>query len=254
MALVAGDRRLTFRELDERATRFANYLVDIGVEPGQHVGIYSVNRAEWVEAMFGCYKARAVPINVNYRYVTEELRYLFDNADLVALVYEAEFGPLVASALPGLPQLEHLIVLDDGSGSVTEELAAVEYERALESASPVRGFAPRSADDLYILYTGGTTGMPKASCGGPRTSSSRPSAGELRRAADPTPEQIADNVSASPASSLARAAHARQRAVDDVDRALRRQQRRAQHRSPVRRARDLGPRRARERVRDQPGR
>ena len=114
LALVAGDRRLTFRELDERATRFANYLVDVGVEPGQHVGIYSVNRAEWVEAMFGCYKARAVPINVNYRYVADELRYLFDNADLVALVYEAEFGPLVASVLPGLPQLEHLVVLDDG--------------------------------------------------------------------------------------------------------------------------------------------
>ena len=81
--------------------------------------------------MFGCYKARAVPINVNYRYVADELRYLFDNADLVALVYEAEFGPLVASVLPGLPQLEHLVVLDDGSGTVTEELAAVEYEHAL---------------------------------------------------------------------------------------------------------------------------
>jgi acyl-CoA synthetase (AMP-forming)/AMP-acid ligase II len=204
LALVAGDRRLTFRELDERATRFANYLADIGVEPGQHVGIYSVNRAEWVEAMFGCYKARAVPINVNYRYVTEELRYLFDNADLVALVYEAEFGPLVASVLPGLPHLEHLVVLDDGSGTVTEELAAVEYEHALESASPVRDFGPRSADDLYILYTGGTTGMPKgvmwraediffAALGG----------GNYGGPPITAPEQIADNVSATPASSLA---------------------------------------------------
>jgi fatty-acyl-CoA synthase len=161
VALIAGDRRLTYRELDERSTRFGRYLVDIGVRPGQHVGIYSVNRAEWVEAMFGCFKARAVPINVNYRYVAEELRYLFDNADLVALVYEAEFGPLVASVAPGLPALEHLVVLDDDSGTVTEELAAVEYEHALEAASPVREFGPRSPDDLYVLYTGGTTGMPK---------------------------------------------------------------------------------------------
>ena len=73
--------------------------------------------------MFGCFKARAVPINVNYRYVVDELRYLFDNADLVALVYEAEFGPLVASVLPGLPQLEHLVVSSTTArGTVTEEL------------------------------------------------------------------------------------------------------------------------------------
>src|SRR3954454_10396994 len=97
LALVAADQRRTYRELDERANRFANYLRDVGVLPGQHVGIYAFNRAEWVEAMFGCFKARAVPINVNYRYVIDEVRYLFENADLVALFYEAEFGPHVAS-------------------------------------------------------------------------------------------------------------------------------------------------------------
>ncbi|MGH8977616.1 MAG: acyl-CoA synthetase [Acidimicrobiia bacterium] len=203
-ALIAGDRRLTFAELDERATRFGNYLRDVGVEPGQHVGIYAVNRAEWVEAMFGCFKARAVPINVNYRYVADELRYLFDNADLVALVYEAEFGPLVASVLPGLPQLEHLVVLDDGSGTVTDELAAVEYESALASASPRREFGPRSADDLYILYTGGTTGMPKgvmwrqediffAALGG----------GNYGGPGIEKPEMITDNVTPNPGASLA---------------------------------------------------
>jgi fatty-acyl-CoA synthase len=112
--------------------------------------------------MLGCFKARTVPINVNYRYVVEELRYLFDNADLVALVFEAEFGPHVASATPGLPKLKHLVQLDDGTGTVTEGLEAVDYERALASASPSRDdLQPRSADDLYILYTGGTTGMPK---------------------------------------------------------------------------------------------
>jgi len=161
-AIIAGGRRLTYAELDARANRVAQYLRDVGVRPGQHVGIYSFNRAEWVESMLGCFKARAVPVNVNYRYVVDELRYLFDNADLVALVFEAEFGPHVASVLPGLPKLRHLLQLDDGTGTVTDGLDAVDYEHALAAASPTRdGLLPRSADDLYILYTGGTTGMPK---------------------------------------------------------------------------------------------
>ena len=161
-AVIAGDRRLTYRELDERANRVAQYLRDVGVLPGQHVGIYAFNRAEWVESMLGCFKARAVPINVNYRYVVEELRYLFDNADLVALVFEAEFGPHVAAVLPSVPKLRHLVQLDDGTGTVTPGLSAVEYEHALSTAKPTRDeLLPRSSDDLYILYTGGTTGMPK---------------------------------------------------------------------------------------------
>ncbi len=160
-AVVAGDRRLTYRELDERANRVAHYLRDVGVLPGQHVGIYSFNRAEWVETMLGCFKARAVPINVNYRYVVEELRYLFDNADLVALVYEAEFGPHVGAVLSGVPKLKHLVELDDGTGTESG-VDAVAYERALAAADPTReGLLPRSPDDLYVLYTGGTTGMPK---------------------------------------------------------------------------------------------
>ena len=162
VALIAGDRRLTYRELDERANRVAHYLHDVGVLPGQHVGIYSFNRAEWMESMLGCFKARAVPINVNYRYVVEELRYLFDNADLVALIFEAEFGPHVASVLPGVPKLRHLLQLDDGTDTLTAGLDAVDYEHALASATTGRdGLLPRSPDDLYILYTGGTTGMPK---------------------------------------------------------------------------------------------
>jgi acyl-CoA synthetase (AMP-forming)/AMP-acid ligase II len=204
-ALVAGDRRLTYAELDERATRVARYLRDVGVRPGQHVGIYSFNRAEWAETMLGCYKARAVPINVNYRYVVDELRYLFDNADLVALVYEAEFGPKVASVLPALPKLQHLVVLDDGTGTVTDGLDAVDYELALASADADRdALLPRSADDLYILYTGGTTGMPKgvmwrqediffAAMGG----------GNYGGPGIETPEAITDNVGAAPAVSLA---------------------------------------------------
>jgi acyl-CoA synthetase (AMP-forming)/AMP-acid ligase II len=205
LALIAGDRRLTYGELDERANRVAQYLRDVGVHPGQHVGIYAYNRAEWAESFLGCFKARAVPINVNYRYVVEELRYLFDNADLVALIFEAEFGPHVASVLPGLPKLKHLVQLDDGTGTVTEGLDAVEYEHALASAASSRdGLSPRSPDDLYILYTGGTTGMPKgvmwraediffAAMGG----------GNYGGAGIATPEEIVNNLSGAPGVSLA---------------------------------------------------
>ncbi|MDQ1477796.1 MAG: 3-oxocholest-4-en-26-oate---CoA ligase, partial [Actinomycetota bacterium] len=160
-AVIAGDRRLTYRELDERANRVAHYLRDVGVVPGQHVGIYSFNRVEWAETMLGCFKARAVPINVNYRYVIEELRYLFDNADLVALFFESEFGPHVGAVLSGVPKLQHLVRLDDGTGT-DNAVDAVDYEHALAVADPTRaGLLPRSPDDLYVLYTGGTTGMPK---------------------------------------------------------------------------------------------
>ena len=166
LAMVAGDVRLTYDELDRRANRVAHHLLDRGVGPGDHVGIYAWNRAEWVETMLGAYKARAVPINVNYRYVEDELRYIFDNADLAALVFERSFAPKVAAVLPDLPRLRHLVVVDDESGSHTDSRAtttpgAVPYEDALAGASPERGFGPRSPDDLYILYTGGTTGMPK---------------------------------------------------------------------------------------------
>jgi fatty-acyl-CoA synthase len=158
VALVTPETRMTYAQLDERASRFGHHLLDTGVRPGEHVGIHAHNRAEWCEAMIGCYKARAVPINVNYRYVPEELRYLFDNADLVALVFEATFADAVASVLPDVPKLERLVVLADGAPS---NLDAVDYEHALATAGADRDFAPRSPDDLYVLYTGGTTGMPK---------------------------------------------------------------------------------------------
>jgi fatty-acyl-CoA synthase len=158
LAVFTPDAQLTYAQLDERASRFGHHLLDAGVQAGDHVGIHSHNRIEWCEAMLGCYKARAVPINVNYRYVPEELRYLFDNADLVALVFEATFGDTIAAVVPALPRLRHLLRVDDGA---TTTLESVDYEQALAGASAARDFPPRSADDLYVLYTGGTTGMPK---------------------------------------------------------------------------------------------
>ncbi len=170
LAVVAGEVRLTYDELDRRANRLAHHLLDHGVGPGHHVGIYAWNRAEWIEAMLAAYKARAVPINVNYRYVEDELRYIFDNADLAALVFERSFMPRIEAVLPDVPRLRHLVVVDDQSGShidhnhndgATTTVGAVPYEDALAGASPERDFGPRSPDDLYILYTGGTTGVPK---------------------------------------------------------------------------------------------
>jgi acyl-CoA synthetase (AMP-forming)/AMP-acid ligase II len=122
--------------------------------------VYSYNSLEFVEAMLACFKLRAVPINVNYRYVEDELVYLLDNSDAVALVHQAQFTPLVTNVRDQLPKLRHVLTVDDGSG-VPLAPDAVAYEDALADASSERSFGPRSDDDLYILYTGGTTGYPK---------------------------------------------------------------------------------------------
>src|SRR5262245_24339864 len=111
--------------------------------------------------MLAAYKLRAVPVNVNYRYVEAELRYLFDNADLVALVHDAHYADRIATVRDSLPMLQHLIAIDDGSGTDCTSIGSVAYDEALAGASPVRDFEPRSGDDIYMLYTGGTTGMPK---------------------------------------------------------------------------------------------
>jgi acyl-CoA synthetase (AMP-forming)/AMP-acid ligase II len=160
-AVVCGDRRLTFRELDERATRLAHHLAAHGVGPGDKVGLYLYNGPEYLEGTFAAYKLRAVPINANYRYVEDELRYLFDNADLVALVHGREFVARIAAVRGDCPQLTTFVAVDDGSGEDLDAIGAVEYEDAIAAASPARDFAPRREDDHYMLYTGGTTGMPK---------------------------------------------------------------------------------------------
>jgi 3-oxocholest-4-en-26-oate---CoA ligase len=165
-ALVAGPVRHTYASLDARANRFGHHLLDAGIEPGDAVAVLAWNRAEWVEAELGIYKARASVINVNFRYVADELRYMLQNSDAVALVFERSFAPMVAEVAPDAPLLRHLVVIDDettddDAGRAIADLGATDYETALATASPARGFPPRSADDLYILYTGGTTGLPK---------------------------------------------------------------------------------------------
>jgi acyl-CoA synthetase (AMP-forming)/AMP-acid ligase II len=161
LAVVEGGRRLTFRQLDERVNRLAHHFAASGLEPGDHLGIYGPNSLEWLEAMLAALKVRLVPVNINYRYVTDELRYLFDNADLRCVVYQQEYGPRIEAVRDACPQLGHLVVIDDGSGAAAPSLGAVLFDEALASGSPERDFAPRSADDQWIIYTGGTTGMPK---------------------------------------------------------------------------------------------
>ncbi len=159
-ALICADREITYAELDARANRLAHHLAANGVGPRQHVAILAYNCIEYVETMLACFKIRAVPINVNYRYVEDELLYLFDNADVVACVFQAQFGPLVDSVRDRLPRLGHLVAIPDDSGE-GQPSGAVAYDDALAGASPDRDFGPRDDGDLYVLYTGGTTGFPK---------------------------------------------------------------------------------------------
>lgn len=149
LALVTGTTTRTYAELDERATRLANHLAAQGVGTGDHVAIHATNCAEWVESFYACCKLRAAAVNVNYRYVESELRYLYENADCTAVVIAPAFVPALEAVQGALPRLRHRLVIGG------------EYEQALGEASSERRFEDRSVDDLYIVYTGGTTGMPK---------------------------------------------------------------------------------------------
>jgi fatty-acyl-CoA synthase len=160
--VIAGGARRSRVELDRRANQLAHYLAQRGVAPGEHVGIYAYNRVEWLEVLLACWKIRAVAVNINFRYVGPELDYLWQDADLVALVYERGFLPRVAELAGRFPLLKTYLYLDDETPD-NSRLAplGVAYEQALTEQAITRGFAARSPDDLYLVYTGGTTGMPK---------------------------------------------------------------------------------------------
>jgi len=147
--IITNDRTYTYAEIDERATRLANYLAARGVKAGDHIGIHAPNRVEWVDSFFAAFKLRAVPVNVNYKYVEAELRYLYDNADCVAVIVAPEYRAAVADVEDTLPSVHTVLTMGD------------DYDAALAAASPERPAIERSADDIYVLYTGGTTGMPK---------------------------------------------------------------------------------------------
>ena len=161
VALISGDETLTYAELEERANRLAHYLIDQGVKKDDKVGLYCRNRIEIVIAMLGIVKAGAILVNVNFRYVEGELKYLFDNSDMVALVHERRYSDRVANVLPETPNVKTILVVEDGTEEDFQRYGGVEFYSALEQGSPERDFGPRSEDDIYLLYTGGTTGFPK---------------------------------------------------------------------------------------------
>ncbi|MGB8505209.1 acyl-CoA synthetase, partial [Mycobacterium sp.] len=171
--VTQGDKQYTYAQIVERSTRLASYLHSRGLgchterssigghEVGQDlVGIYAHNGNEYVEAMLGAWRARVAPFNINYRYVKAELQYLLADAGATALIYHAAFAPRVAEVLPDLPNLKVLIQIADDSGNELLD-GAVDYETVIASSSPEPPPVQPSPDDLYVLYTGGTTGMPK---------------------------------------------------------------------------------------------
>ena len=158
-AVVTRVVRRTYAQLDARANRLAHALAARGVGPGDHVGLQMQNGVEYLETMLAAYKLRAVPVNVNYRYVESELAHLYDDADLVGLVYHRTFAPRIRAALALTPVPGPLLVVDDGGSDVID--GSLGYEEVLAAAEAERDFSGRSGDDLYIAYTGGTTGMPK---------------------------------------------------------------------------------------------
>jgi 3-oxocholest-4-en-26-oate---CoA ligase len=150
-ALVVGDERRTYAQLDERVRRLANHLAGRGIGHGDHVALYLENCPEYVEAMLAAFTLRAVPINVNHRYVADELRYLLDNSDSVAVITQPSLAPTVEAVVGGgnSPLVRFTLVTGD------------EYDAALAAARDDRPAITRSDDDHYIIYTGGTTGLPK---------------------------------------------------------------------------------------------
>ncbi|MFF5009368.1 acyl-CoA synthetase [Streptomyces phaeochromogenes] len=157
---TGAERRLTYAELDAAANRVAHHLIDSGIRPGEHLGLHLYNGIEYLQTVLGCLKARIVPVNVNYRYVEEELVYLYRDADLAALVFDTEFTERVAAALPRATALRHLVRVGAPAPDAPA-LPAVDFAGIEASGSSERGFPPRSPDDQFIIYTGGTTGMPK---------------------------------------------------------------------------------------------
>jgi len=173
LCLVFRDRRLTWAEVTERTRRLANALHDRGLgchterselaphESGQdHLAIYLHNGNEYLEAMLGALKARVASLNVNYRYVAEELLHLLTDSNAAAVVVHSSFAPTLAAVLPELPNLRVILQVPDDSGNDLLP-GAVWYEEALAAASADKPPVDWSPDDLYLLYTGGTTGLPK---------------------------------------------------------------------------------------------
>ncbi|MDQ3145354.1 MAG: AMP-binding protein [Actinomycetota bacterium] len=159
-AQVQGGRRSTWRDFDRRADGVASTLLALGVARQDKVAQYLYNCPEYLESLYGAWKAALVPVNTNYRYAEDELVYLWDNADAVCVVFHGSFTGTIKRIRARVPRVRLWLWVDDGSGPCPRW--ATPYEEAAEcSAERVEPEWGRDGDDLYMLYTGGTTGMPK---------------------------------------------------------------------------------------------
>ena len=157
LALAQGDRHRTWAEWDERSARLAAAFTDLGLEPGGKVASYLYNSIEYMEGVFATWKCRSAPVNVNYRYLEGELEYLLENSDSNILLFHGVLGDQVAKVWREVPTLKAIVQVDDGHPLVD---GAHRYEDLIAAHEPAAR-VEKSGDDLYILYTGGTTGMPK---------------------------------------------------------------------------------------------
>jgi 3-oxocholest-4-en-26-oate---CoA ligase len=157
LALVQGDRRVTWREFDDRSARLATAFRELGLGPDSKVAMYLYNANEYLESTNAAFKLRAAHVNVNYRYLEDELAYLLDNSDAEVLVFHGSLADHVAKVRDRLPKLRAVVQVDDGSERLDGALA---YEDLIAGNEPMERIE-RTGDELYILYTGGTTGMPK---------------------------------------------------------------------------------------------
>ena len=156
-ALIQGNRRVSWSEFEDRSARLARAFSDLGIGPEAKVASYLYNCSEYLEGTFATWKLRAAPVNVNYRYLEDELLYLLDNSDAEMLLFHGVLAEQVAGVRDRAPKLRAVVQVDDGSPLLD---GAIAYEDLVAGNEPAERIT-RSGDDLYILYTGGTTGMPK---------------------------------------------------------------------------------------------
>jgi acyl-CoA synthetase (AMP-forming)/AMP-acid ligase II len=158
-ALIQGDRRIGWRDLERRARNVAAWMVERGGAHQSKVAIYTYNHPAYMEIVYAAFKAAMVPANVNYRYREEEVRYLLENADAEFVLVHQDFIAVLSSVLATLPLIKGILVVGDaGTGSLPPRFA--DYETVAETDRPAPR-VERSPDDMLFLYTGGTTGMPK---------------------------------------------------------------------------------------------
>lgn len=188
-AVICGDERLTWQAYENQAAKLAQVFVENGLKPGMKVAIYSYNSAEYLVTQFAAFKARLCPININYRYLETELAHVINNSDSEAVIFQAKFAPRLETIRDQLGDVKLLLEIDDGSDLHLE--GAKNYKAEIAKASPMP-IIERSGDDIYMLYTGGTTGLPKGVMYDHKTFSSTLMGKAMRLRGLPLPESPDD--------------------------------------------------------------